>query len=454
MPSFTSVYEDTSPFFSYSNGWNPGSSADSSLSDYSDSSFHGTDQNNAFMSFQYYGTRVSIVGARRPNHGRFQVTVDQTNYPEANGRADPNVFKDTLFTQSLTQALHTVQLVNKEAAWLDVDQISWSTEIGTSDEELIVNTVQDSHPSWVYEPADGWSTSFPEAGSFSGRGGHGTSRQEATAQLSFTGDCIALFGGVGPSAAPAYSVQVDNNPATRYNANQPYARSHQLLFWAGGLGAGNHTIRVRMDSPVANQMLMLDYAEVYTTESLGGSWEGGPGTAGASGGTSSSSSSTGLIAGIAVVSALAGLALIALLFLFLRTRRQRRNAEPAPSSHIPPQSTGEPKPYDTHSIQPFVTGGTSHGNYSNSHVPYMGSATSGNTISSGALSPTPHGQHGGYPVGMMSVVNGRSDGEAASSSGTAASYQQGHMVTHTKATEAARHRSAASEAPPAYNPGD
>lgn len=93
---------------------------------YSEASFTGTTQSEAFVSFRYYGTKVSIVGARRGNHGRFQVSIDGQIYPEGNGAASPEKFKDTLFVESLKQGPHTVQLVNKQDAWLDVDQVSAS----------------------------------------------------------------------------------------------------------------------------------------------------------------------------------------------------------------------------------------------------------------------------------------------------------------------------------------
>jgi hypothetical protein len=93
---------------------------------YSEASFTGTNQNASFMSFQYYGTRVAIVGARRWNHGQYQVTIDGQLYPEGNGNALPDLFQQNLFVESLTQRLHSVQIMNKEDAWLDIDQASTS----------------------------------------------------------------------------------------------------------------------------------------------------------------------------------------------------------------------------------------------------------------------------------------------------------------------------------------
>ncbi|KAH6908485.1 hypothetical protein BKA70DRAFT_1427078 [Coprinopsis sp. MPI-PUGE-AT-0042] len=392
MPLFTSVYEDTSPFLVYTDAWAPASPS-SLLNEYSEASFHSTNQLGAYLTFQFYGTNVSILGAKSGNHGLYQVTIDGTAYPEENGDADPIVFREVLFSRGLEQGLHTVKLENTENLFLDVDQVSWTTNVGTEDEELIINTHQNLHPSWTYQPEDAWSTSFPDAGSFSGGGGQGTSMPAAVAELTFSvrithplpilpkltpqpprvhktsfppsrnpsfssttlGDCIALFGGVGPNAASAYSVQINNSSTQQFSALQPYPRSKELLYWAGGLGSGTHTLRVRKDSSISDQILMIDFANVYTAPSLGGSWQLSE-TSPNQPGSTTTGASKGLIAGIALISSLAGLALIALLaFLFIR-RRRRQQHKTVDSPHVP--SVPQSRPHDA-TIHPFIAGGSS-----------------------------------------------------------------------------------------------
>ncbi|KAH6908470.1 hypothetical protein BKA70DRAFT_1481653, partial [Coprinopsis sp. MPI-PUGE-AT-0042] len=273
MPSFTSTYEDTSPFLVYTDAWAPASPS-SLLNEwgnrYSEATFHATNQLGASLTFQFYGTNVSILGAKSGNHGLYQVTIDGTAYPEENGDADPIIFREVLFSRGLEQGLHAVKPENRENLFLDVDQVSWTTNVGTEDEELIINTYQNLHPSWAYQPEDAWSTSYPDAVSFSGGGGRGTSASSAVAELTFSvRDCIALFGGVGPNGTSAYSVQINNFSTQQFSALQLYPRSKELLYWAGGLGPGTHTLRVRKGSSLSEQILTIDCANVYTTPSLG-----------------------------------------------------------------------------------------------------------------------------------------------------------------------------------------
>ncbi len=65
------------------------------------------------MSFSFNGTAIEISGARRDNHGKYQITIDNIT-STMSGFSNPNVFKTSLFSISnLTQGLHTVTLTNK-----------------------------------------------------------------------------------------------------------------------------------------------------------------------------------------------------------------------------------------------------------------------------------------------------------------------------------------------------
>lgn len=90
---------------------------------YSQSSFTVTNVTNAFASFTFNGTGVEIYGAKRSNHGSYQVKLDNTVYPPSSGSVpDPGIFKEPLFSSSnLTQGLHTVTLTNQEGLYLDID---------------------------------------------------------------------------------------------------------------------------------------------------------------------------------------------------------------------------------------------------------------------------------------------------------------------------------------------
>jgi hypothetical protein len=191
MPQFNTTIEDYSPLITYSSNWRAGTSADALADLYSDSSFTLTQSDGASASFVYNGTSFTIFGSKRGNHGFYQITVDGQALPPTSGlAADPGQFQVPLFASpSLAQGLHTVTLTNQGTTFVDIDfvrlcnfkvtifaylvrlQISWQNSVGQDNEQLIVNTVQDSDPSFVYTPANAWGTNPPSVGTYSGSSG-------------------------------------------------------------------------------------------------------------------------------------------------------------------------------------------------------------------------------------------------------------------------------------------
>ena len=92
---------------------------------YSESSFAVTQTREASFSFKFYGTEVSIFGAKRGNHGLYQATLDSmmsegTGIP--NGLSDQ--FQTPLFSQTVQKGTHNVTIMNKEDKFLDIDFVS------------------------------------------------------------------------------------------------------------------------------------------------------------------------------------------------------------------------------------------------------------------------------------------------------------------------------------------
>lgn len=82
---------------------------------------------------------------------------------------------------------------------------------------------------------------------------------------------MGLYGPVGPNGASVFSVQVDGGTPTNSTTNKQFYRPQQLLYYAGNLGSGGHTLKIQFGSSNGSgQALAIDYAEVYTTPSLGG----------------------------------------------------------------------------------------------------------------------------------------------------------------------------------------
>lgn len=280
MPSLITTIEDSSPVISYSgdggSDWTAGTSNDSSIDLYSDSSYMFTQIANASFSFTFYGTGVQVYGAERADHGLYQVIIDIFQYPQTSGQLNGTErFQTLLFqTTGLKNEMHVLRVVNLGNTTFDLDFITWETSIGQDQESLLSSTFQDSDPSFVYTPASAWNVNPGSIGSaaigtFNGGSAHVTSTAGAYVEYTFTGAAVELYGPVGPQGAP-YTVQLDNGSTTNYTSFKQFNRPQTLLFQAGDLGSGAHT--VRLTSEAGNSSLFLglgiDYALVFSTPSL------------------------------------------------------------------------------------------------------------------------------------------------------------------------------------------
>ncbi|KAF9526526.1 hypothetical protein CPB83DRAFT_816864 [Crepidotus variabilis] len=272
MPSFTTVVEDSSPLINYSSGWTPGSPSDDGTVFYSQSSFMNTDKQGEQLTLKYQGTSVTVVGAKRGNHGIYHAQIDSTAYPSVSGQNNLNqdTFNYTLFTKQIEYGDHILTLINDENKYLDIDYIAFDTTIGEPEEPIIIKSYQDLHPTFTYSPPNSW-VAADQASWFSGSSGHQSSDPAARAQFTFSGAAVALYGSVGPNGSTAFSVQVDNLSASVLSARRSQFRPQQLLFWAGNLTSGNHTLYIQPQTTLG--AISIDYANVYTTHSLGGSFD-------------------------------------------------------------------------------------------------------------------------------------------------------------------------------------
>jgi len=80
---------------------------------------------------------------------------------------------------------------------------------------------------------------------------------------------VTLYGPVGPNAATVYLVTIDNGTTSSYSANKQFYKSNQILYTTSGLGRGIHSLQVKLGGNSDGE-LAIDYANVYTTKSLGG----------------------------------------------------------------------------------------------------------------------------------------------------------------------------------------
>ncbi|KAF5393204.1 hypothetical protein D9757_000534 [Collybiopsis confluens] len=338
MPSFTYTIEDFSPAIIYSPDWGQGSStSDNQASKYSASSFFATSVSSGTASFTFNGTGVQLSGAKRGNHGLYQVTIDGTKFPAASGQsADPGIFQTSLFSKTdLSQGLHTVVLENQGGSgqFVDLDFITVHGNIGLSNELLSVATVEDDDTSFVYSPTNAWITNPDSLGFFSGSSGHATTTPGASFTYTFSvsddsdiasrldtylswfgnlGDGVSLYGPVGPAYSP-FAVQL-NSDSLSFTAQKGLNASQVMLYHADNLGPGPHTLKLLYQPSATGQVFAIDYAQVFNTPSTSDS-------------SASSGSSSGLSGG-AIAGLVIGLLFFAsllLLGLWWHLRRRRNN---------------------------------------------------------------------------------------------------------------------------------
>ncbi|KAF9554660.1 hypothetical protein CPC08DRAFT_644039 [Agrocybe pediades] len=266
MPSLAVNIEDTSPLLLYSSNWQPVTAGDPFLDQYSHKSGTLTSNPGDRVQFSFFGTSVVVAGAKRLNHGTYRAQFDTGSISTFNGSASPELMQTTLFTASGTLGQHTLTMVNVDQ-FFDIDFLTFTTNIGKDDEDLIVNALQDVHPAFNYTPSASW-TIPQNLSTFSGSTGHSTT--DASAIATFTCDAIAIYGPVGPTGTSNYTVQVDGNTPTFYSAKNTFYIPQETLFFASNLGAGTHTVKLQLGQPTDNGVLAIDYANVYTTNSLGG----------------------------------------------------------------------------------------------------------------------------------------------------------------------------------------
>ncbi|CAA7260610.1 unnamed protein product [Cyclocybe aegerita] len=338
MPSYTVVVKDTSPILSYRGTWLAGSSRDGLADQYLQSTFTLTETSGDTMSMQFFGSAVTIIGAKRGNHGNYQVQVDTAIYPPATGASNQELFNQTLFSASLATGLHNLTLTNSESKFFDVDYVSFDTSIGTPSEELIVNTFHATHPSFVYSPSSAWAEPGV-VGAFTGSSGRATADPSASAAFTFQGKGHSALNWNPPLILQL--PQVDQGPVFPLSAQKTFRKPRELLFYTGNLGRGTHTLRIGLQSGISGA-LVIESADVYTTPSFGGSF-GTPVLSSNSsvGGTSSTLPQkipTSAIAGLVVLGVVAVVAILGCLYLVWRLRRALKEVSKATSYTVQPNT--------------------------------------------------------------------------------------------------------------------
>ncbi|KIL63932.1 hypothetical protein M378DRAFT_163893 [Amanita muscaria Koide BX008] len=263
MPNLTITIEDNSPLLSYDTNWYFGASDDNNTSLYLESNFMRVSKGGAKMTFRYTGTDVAAYGAKRGNHGRYQVAIDSTSFDPVSGAASGNgIYQALLFqSQGIKQGAHTFTITNlDDTQFLDIDFMTWNLTWGDPTAPLSISSIDDADPGWEWSGTD-WSTSPSLVGRWYGATGHMTTNFGATAKMTFNGDAISLFGPVNTTGAQ-YSIAIDGGAPTTYDSSR--TQSFQtMLFHGNNLGSGSHTLAFTCQAN-SLQSCGIDYAQVYS----------------------------------------------------------------------------------------------------------------------------------------------------------------------------------------------
>ncbi|KAG7091072.1 hypothetical protein E1B28_010129 [Marasmius oreades] len=149
------------------------------------------------------------------------------------------------------------------------------------DEELTMNTVQDTDPTFMYSPAASgskirlmnWESSRADrdiphqtAQWLSRLKQYPSGMRRVAYSHKLLGDAVSLYGRVGPNAA-SYAVQVDGSTTPTFCATKSRFEPGVLLCRGNNLGPGKHTLK-SFRRPGIGQVCSVDYAKVSTTESI------------------------------------------------------------------------------------------------------------------------------------------------------------------------------------------
>jgi len=78
------------------------------------------------MSFDYYGTDVTVFGAKRFNHGKYQAQLDGGSVSSFTGLSSDALFNQVMYKSSgASLGSHTVTVTNGENQFFDVDYVSY-----------------------------------------------------------------------------------------------------------------------------------------------------------------------------------------------------------------------------------------------------------------------------------------------------------------------------------------
>ncbi|KAL5485363.1 hypothetical protein ACEPAI_8005 [Sanghuangporus weigelae] len=254
---------------------------------YANGTFTLTVTVGATMKISFHGTGIWIWGAKRPNHGYYSVTVDGEKSDLISGRRSDgirdldsygNEYHALLFSAfDLNLTEHDIIFTNEgaqgsasEAHYVDIDYITWESDIGSENATLTSVTLDSSN---FKTSGSGW---------------------RSAAETDNLGTKRGIY-----TTVPGDSLEI----------------VFELMFYGANLGSGQHTLKLT-NSELSNGTLVVDHARTHIAQ-----------TSAATGMSSNNNGNPGHSLNKALIGGLCGalaflMTLLVAVFLWIRRRRR------------------------------------------------------------------------------------------------------------------------------------
>ncbi|KAJ7691259.1 hypothetical protein B0H17DRAFT_1063272 [Mycena rosella] len=339
--SFNLTIDDSSPLILYepSGAWQDALSTDTAGLAYTGGTLHTTAAPGATATINFNGTGISIYGGRRPEYGRYTMTVDGSVIVDSTATDTGIEVQQVLGSASgLTNGQHTAVLTCTGVG-MDIDWVNVDTQIGSAGSTTTSTVFDDTNSALTY--VGPWDTS--DKAIYLNSTLHYTQAAGAAASLAFSGNAVAIYGTVSPTHN---NIQVSiDGKTTMVNGGSTYTtalHAQTLLYYANDLDASQHMLIITNPAQqTGGPFIDLDSITVYSASSLDPTPSA---LANQAAGTSSSSRSgpssalstkamIGIVVGVVFV-VLVLLAVIMLLVLRRKRRAQRQTMDVDPKTPV------------------------------------------------------------------------------------------------------------------------
>ncbi|EIN11478.1 hypothetical protein PUNSTDRAFT_42728 [Punctularia strigosozonata HHB-11173 SS5] len=223
MPIYNVTVDDISPLLIYSDGqWVDTNTGDAAYTEYYNFTFHATQVENAAVTFQFFGTAIYVVGAKRENHDDYTITLDGISSVHDGFATNPPLFQQTLFNRP----------------FLDIDYVIFTTGDESTSTTLVNTTFDDG----LAQYSSGWDSSPDDfLSSYYNQTMHRTNTPNASATFMFIGSAIAVYGSKDMNHG-TFAASVDGAAPIPLNGVASTFRNQTLLYYTSGLSNDTHYI--------------------------------------------------------------------------------------------------------------------------------------------------------------------------------------------------------------------